>query len=124
MNSLCTCPRQRLSSIPSVISHDKGLSDIERLSLEKFSGKEGYWRSVFDVCIDQKPISKQNKMLRLLSCLIGEPKRLLASCSPTAASYDAALSRLDAEYGGDRRLLRLTISRIRDGKVIHVHCTW
>ena len=110
-----------LSKRDSLNYCDEKLSDIEKLPLETFSGRENYfyWKSIFDVCIDKKSVNKQTKMLRLLSCLRGEPKQLLSSYTSTGESYEAALGRLDAEYGGAERLLRKTISRVRDGKLIH-----
>jgi len=91
--------------------------------LPKFSEHSNYyfWRSQFNVLVEEKPWSDQEKMLRLLSCLEGEPKMILSSYTPTGYAYNIAMNRLELEYGGKRRLIRQTINALRQGKIVESH---
>ena len=52
---------------------------LEKISLPKFSGTNYfYWKSIFDVTVLDQPWSDKTKMLRLISCLEGDPKMLIS----------------------------------------------
>ena len=90
---------------------------IEHMALPRFSGKDYFkWRALFDVIIDGQPMTKQIKILRLLSCLDGEAKELVKNYPPIPESYDAALKRLEMNYGGTKRMMSEAIRKVKKRK--------
>ena len=85
---------------PDVWSH------LRKVKIPTFEGdKHTYatWKAAFTVCVDSQPISPELKLLQLRQCLTGPPLKSIESFGYSAAAYQAAITRLEQKYGGDRR---------------------
>ena len=61
------------------------------------------WRTAFNVCVDQQPISPELKLLQLRQYLSGPLLGTVETYGYSASAYTTALKRLDQKYGGERR---------------------
>ena len=61
------------------------------------------WRTAFNVCMDQQPISPELKLLQLRQYLSGPLLGTVETYGYSASAYTTALKRLDQKYGGERR---------------------
>ena len=79
---------------------------VKKIQIPTFSGeKQAYntWRTAFNVCVDQQPISPELKLLQLRQYLSGPPFETVETYGHSASAYTTALKRLDQKYGGERR---------------------
>eukprot|EP00117_Sycon_ciliatum_P047343 scpid69314/ scgid5729/ len=75
-------------------------SDV-KIKIPTFDGdKKLYdtWRTSFNVCVDQQPLSPELKLLQLRQYLSGPPLKTVETYGYSAAAYAAALQRLDQKY--------------------------
>ena len=81
-------------------------NQLERVSIPVFTGDkmtyEG-WRTAFQACVDEAPVSTVYKLLQLKKYLSGEPLQLIERLGHSAEAYEVAKSKLDRKYGGKRR---------------------
>ena len=84
--------------------------------LQFTDAKEDYedWRHQFDVFVDQARVPVKHKMVMLKTSLGGKPKQLVANLGYTELQYQLALSKLDARYGGARRMLVKDMERLNN----------
>lgn len=98
----------------------QGASDpnkqLERIRIPIFSGNKmefQQWFAAFSICVDKTSLAPQFKMLRLEGCLRGEAAETIKGLGYLQTAYDAALSRLQRKYGGDRRKVQAQIEELR-----------
>ena len=98
----------------------QGASDpnkqLERIRIPIFSGNKmefQQWFAAFSTCVDKTSLAPQFKMLRLEGCLRGEAAETIKGLGYSQTAYDAALSRLQRKYGGDRRKVQAQIKELR-----------
>ena len=98
----------------------QGASDpnkqLERIRIPIFSGNKmefQQWFAAFSTCVDKTSLAPQFKMLRLEGCLRGEAAETIKGLGYSQTAYDAALSRLQRKYGGDRRKVQAQIEELR-----------
>jgi len=78
---------------------------LERIRIPKFSGdkmKYSSWWAAFSSCVDETSLSPRFKMLQLESCLEGEAAATVKGLGYSSAAYEAAKTRLNRKYGGNR----------------------
>ena len=95
---------------------------LERIRIPKFSGdkmKYSSWWAAFSSCVDETSLSPQFKMLRLESCLEGEAAATVKGLGYSSAAYEAAKTRLNRKYGGNRRQVQAHIDELRKMKSIN-----
>ena len=88
---------------------------LSRVNIPTFSGdKKTYagWRAAFYTCVDAAPATAEYKLLQLRSYLRGEALKAIESLGHSPAAYEAAKTRLDHKFGGDRRLIALHLEEI------------
>ena len=92
---------------------------VERISLPRFNGS-GYfrWKAMYDCLVHNQHYTDLIKMLKLLSCLDGEPKELLKNYPLKDHSYSHCISRLEQVYGGDERHVSEVVRQVRTGKTV------
>jgi len=79
---------------------------LQSVRIPTFDGdKRAYatWKAAFTVCVHNQPISAELKLLQLRQCLAGAPLKTIESFGYSAAAYQAAMSRLEAKFGGTKR---------------------
>lgn len=88
---------------------------LQRVSIPVFTGDkrqfEG-WRAAFYACVHASPSSDAYKLLQLRQSLQGEALKLVANLGYSEFAYQAALDRLEREYGGERRRLVLALEEL------------
>ena len=95
---------------------------LERIRIPKFSGdkmKYSSWWAAFSSCVDETSLSPQFKMLRLESCLEGEAAATVKGLGYSSAAYEAAKTRLNRKYGGNRQQVQAHIDELRKMKAIN-----
>ena len=98
-------PPTQLPQIPTTEPSDV-YRHLKKIQIPTFSGeKQAYntWRTAFNVCVDQQPISPELKLLQLRQYLSGPPLETVETYGYSASAYTTALKRLDHKYGGERR---------------------
>ena len=98
-------PPTQLPQIPTTVPSDV-YRHLKKIQIPTFSGeKQAYntWRTAFNVCVDQQPISPELKLLQLRQYLSGPPLETVETYGYSASAYTTALKRLDQKYGGERR---------------------
>ena len=112
--------QQEPTEIEAHTSTQQGSSDpnkqLERIRIPIFSGNKmefQQWFAAFSTCVDNTSIAPQFKMLRLEGCLRGEAPEMIISLGYSQAAYDAAISRIQRKYGGDRRKVQAQIEELR-----------
>ena len=98
-------PPTQLPQIPTTVPSDV-YRHLKKIQIPTFSGeKQAYntWRTAFNVCVDQQPISPELKLLQLRQYLSGPPLETVETYGYSASAYTTALKRLDQKYGGKRR---------------------
>ena len=108
------------SEIEGHTNAQQGASDpnkqLERIRIPIFSGNKmefQQWFAAFSTCVDKTSLAPQFKMLRLEGCLRGEAAETIKGLGYSQTAYDAALSRLQRKYGGDRRKVQAQIKELR-----------
>ena len=108
------------SEIEGHTNAQQGASDpnkqLERIRIPIFSGNKmefQQWFAAFSTCVDKTSLAPQFKMLRLEGCLRGEAVETIKGLGYSQTAYDAALSRLQRKYGGDRRKVQAQIEELR-----------
>ena len=108
------------SEIEGHTNAQQGASDpnkqLERIRIPIFSGNKmefQQWFAAFSTCVDKTSLAPQFKMLRLEGCLRGEAAETIKGLGYSQTAYDAALSRLQRKYGGDRRKVQAQIEELR-----------
>ena len=89
---------------------------LEPIRIPIFSGNKmefQQWFAAFSTCVDKTSLAPQFKMLRLEGCLRGEAAETIKGLGYSQTAYDAALSRLQRKYGGDRRKVQAQIEELR-----------
>ena len=77
---------------------------LEQIRIPKFSGdkmKYSSWWAAFSSCVDET-LSPQFKMLQLESCLEDEAEATVKGLGYSSAAYEAAKTRLNRKYRGNR----------------------
>ena len=90
---------------------------LRKIKIPTFDGdKKLYdtWRTSFNVCVDQQPLSPELKLLQLRQYLSGPPLKTVETYGYSAAAYAAALQRLDQKYGGEKRKTAVHMSALQD----------
>ena len=88
---------------------------LKRVSIPIFKGdKKTYegWKVAFLACIDQAPLTPEYKLLQLREYPGGEALKVVENLGHSAAAYDAAKSRLERKYGGERRQMALHLEEL------------
>ena len=88
---------------------------LKRVSIPVFKGdKKTYegWKSAFLACIDQAPLTPEYKLLQLREYLGGDALKVVENLGHSAAAYEAAKSRLERKYGGERRQMALHLEEL------------
>ena len=108
------------SEIEGHTNAQQGASDpnkqLERIRIPIFSGNKmefQQWFAAFSTCVDKTSLAPQFKMLRLEGCLRGEAAETIKGLGYSQTAYDAALSKLQRKYGGDRRKVQAQIEELR-----------
>ena len=108
------------TEIEEYTNAQQGASDpnkqLERIRIPIFSGNKmefQQWFTAFSTCIDKTSLATQFKMLRLEGCLRGEAAETIKGLGYSQAAYDAAKSRLQRKYSGDRRKAQAQIEELR-----------
>ena len=79
---------------------------LARVSISIFSGDKrscGSGKATFMACVDKAPATAEYKLLHLKKYLSGEALAAVESLGHSAAVYEAAKSRLESKFGGQRR---------------------
>lgn len=112
--------QKEFSEIEGHTSAQQGASDpnkqLERIRIPIFSGNKmefQQWFAAFSTCVNKTSLAPQFKMLRLEGCLRGEAAETIKGLGYSQTAYDAALSRLQRKYGGDRRKVQAQIEELR-----------
>ena len=58
-------------------------------------------------CVDEAPANTEYKLLQMKKYLSGEAMKAVESLGHSAEAYEAAKSRLERKYGGQRRQMNL-----------------
>ena len=98
-------PPTQLPQIPTTVPSDV-YRHLKKIQIPTFSGeKQAYntWRTAFNVCVDQQPISPELKLLQLRQYLSGPPLETVETYGYSASAYTTAFKCLDQKYGGERR---------------------
>ena len=106
------CPRD--CSIPLDVGVDL-YQQLKRVSIPAFSGeKRSYatWKAAFVACIDKSKASPEYKLLQLRQYLKGAALQAIDGLGHSAAAYEAAKSRLQRKYGGERRRIAAGMEEI------------
>ena len=69
-------------------------------------------------CVDQAPVTKEYKLLRLRSYLSGEALAAIESLGHSAIAYDSALERLERKFGGECRLFAAQMEKFERFPVV------
>ena len=78
---------------------------MKRVSIPVFAGnKRTYenWKAAFSACIDKAPATPEYKLLQLRQHLSGEALKVIENLGHSAPAYEAAKSRLERKFGGQR----------------------
>ena len=112
--------QQEATEIDVHTNAQQGASDpnkqLERIKIPILTGNKmefQQWFAAFSTCIDKTSLAPQFKMLRLEGCLRGEAAETIKGLGYSQAAYDAAVSRLQRKYGGDRRKVQAQIEELR-----------
>lgn len=98
--------------------HDLGKGiwkQLTRVSILLFSGEKrcfGSWKAAFMACVDKVPATSEYKLLQLEKCLSGEVVQAAENLGHSAEAYEAAKSRLERKYGGQRRQVNLCMEEL------------
>ena len=108
------------TEIEEYTNAQQGASDpnkqLKRIRIPIFSGNKmefQQWFAAFSTCVDKTSLAPQFKMLRLEGCLRGEAAETIKGLGYSQTAYDAAKSRLQRKYGGDRRKVQAQIEELR-----------
>ena len=108
------------TEIEEYTSAQQGASDpnkqLERIRIPIFSGNKmefQQWFAAFSTCVDKTSLAPQFKMLRLEGCLREEAAETIKGLGYSQTAYDAAKSRLQRKYVGDRRKVQAQIEELR-----------
>ena len=88
---------------------------LTRVSIPVFSGDKrtyGSWKAAFTACVDKDPATPEYKLLQLKKYLSGEALKAVKSLGHSAEAYEAAKSRLERKYGGQRRQINLYVEEL------------
>ena len=88
---------------------------LTRVSIPVFSGDKrsyGSWKAAFMACVDKAPATPEYKLLQLKKYLSGEALKAVESLGHSAEAYEAAKSRLERKYGGQRRQINLYMEEL------------
>ena len=91
------------------------LKQLTRVSIPVFSGDKrsnGSWKAAFVACVDKVPATAEYKLLHLNKYLSGEALAAVKSLGHSAEAYEAAKSRLDRKFGGQRRKNNLHLEEL------------
>ena len=83
---------------------------LKRVSIPVLSGDKwtyGSWKAAFMACVDKAPATLEYKLLQLKKYLSGEALKAVESLGHLAEAYEAAQSRLERKYKGQRRQINL-----------------
>lgn len=86
-----------------------------RVSIPVFNGDKrsnGSWKATIMACIDQAPTTPEYKLLQLKKYLPGEALAVVESSGHSAEAYEAAKSRLERKFGGQRRQINLHLEEL------------
>ena len=86
-----------------------------RVSIPVLSGDKrsyGSWKVAFMACVDKAPATPEYKLLQLKKYLSGEALKAVESLGHSAEAYEAAKSRLERKYGGQRRQINLYMEEL------------
>jgi hypothetical protein len=96
---------------------------LQRVALPIFTGDKRQYeglRAAFDACVDATTSSNTYKLLQLRQALQGETLKLVQNLGFSDIAYEAALVRLEREYGGERRRLLLALEELETFKPIQM----
>ena len=74
------------------------------------------WKSAFTACIDKAPATQEYRFLQQRQCLSGEALRTIQNLGHSAASYEAAKTRLERKFGDQRRKIALYLEQLERGR--------
>ena len=85
-------------------------SQLRRVSIPVFNGDKRAcesWKAEFMPCADQTRATHEYKLLQLRQHLSGEALKIVEPLGHSAATYEAAIARLEWKCGGGRRKIAL-----------------
>ena len=94
---------------------------MKRVSIPVFAGnKRNYenWKAAFSACIDKAPATPEYKLLQLRQHLSGEALKVIENLGHSAPAYEAAKSRLERKFGGQRRQMARYLQELDEFKPI------
>ena len=94
---------------------------LTRVSIPVFSGDKrsyGSWKAAFMACVDKAPATAEYKLLQLKKYLTGEALAAVESLGHSAEAYEAAKSRLERKFGGQRRQIYLHLEELNQFRPI------
>ena len=97
------------------MSAGKTWKQLMRVSILVFSGDKrsyGSLKAAFMACVDKAPATAGYKLLQLKKCLSGEALAAVESLGHSAKAYEAAKSRLERKFGGQRRQINLYLEEL------------
>ena len=94
-------------------------NQLQRVSIPEFNGdKKTYegWKAAFTVCVHEAPATPEYKLLQLRQHLSREALKVVEPLGHSAAAYEAALTRLERKFGGERRKIALQLEELENMK--------
>ena len=113
--------RERIERSPAVEIGQDLWKQLKKVSIPVFSGEKSTyesWKAAFVACIDKAPATPEYKLLQLRQYLSGEALKVIENLGHSASAYEAAKSRLERKYGGERRQITLYLEELENFKPI------
>ena len=99
-----------------MLTEEDPLTGLTRLSIPKFKGDkrifESWYASFYQIVGKYEKVPREQKLLRLYSCLEGEPLLRIQNLGYSATAYDVAIARLIRKYGGKRHELTMRLEEL------------
>ena len=111
-------PEEQEKTVEESPKHELGKDmwkQLTRVSIPVFSGDKrsyGSWKAAFMACVDKAPATAEYKLLQLKKYLSGEALAAVESLGNSAEAYEAAKSRLERKFGGQRRQINLHLEEL------------
>ena len=111
-------PEEQEKTVEESPKHELGKDmwkQLTRVSIPVFSGDKrsyGSWKAAFRACVDKAPATAEYKLLQLKKYLSGEALAAVESLGHSAEAYEAAKSRLERKFGGQRRQINLPLEEL------------
>ena len=106
-------PEEQEKTVEESTKHELGKDmwkQVTRVFISVFSGDKrsyGSWKAAFMACVDKAQATAEYKLLRLKKYLSGEALAAVKSLGHSAEAFEAAKSRLERTFGGQRRQINL-----------------